>query len=243
MRESKSFQRFQSRFTYLKQHGQVVDVALNKMFNQLKNKRLNNNTLCANLNVSTEKYNNLNIPSTEYARLVNYSKKENSEYCFIELYNIFASYMKEILKEMYQLRPKSITSKSNKALNYSKIAEFSTYEEIVNFIIDDIFRSLENLRRTPKLVKSIINHTKIQIPQALSDSAMMYLSIRHLIVHNDSKIDQEFYDKYRNKLTISLNGKVPTDFSTFQIAMQSLYDYIKAIDNELILKGFINSRE
>lgn len=150
--------------------------------------------------------------------------------------------MRDILKEMYQLRPKRITEKCNKTLTYSKLTEFSSIDELVDYMIDDIFKDLESVRSTSKLVKRIFSHTKIQIPQALSDEALMYLNIRHLIIHNNSKVDKEFFDKYKNKLQISLNGKVPTDYQSFQKALQVIYDYIKTIDQQLILKHFINAR-
>lgn len=184
----------------------------------------------------------LDVPSTEYARIINYSRSENRDYCFVELYNLFAYYMKDILKEMYQLRPKSITEKSNKTISYSKLTEFSSIDALVDYMIDDIFRELEGLRSTPKLVKHIVGHTKIKIPQNQSDEAMMYLSIRHLIIHNNSKVDTEFYNKYQNKLSISINGKVPTDYSIFQTALSAVYTYLKTIDTELITKNFIKAR-
>ena len=242
MPESKSFQRFCSRFSALKQHSQVINISLNKTYNNLRTKRNNGQTLCINLKVPSEKYPMLNIPSTEYARLINFSRKENSDYCFLELYNLFAYYMKDILKEMYLIKPKSITEKSNKAITYTKLTEFSSLDEIVDYMINDIFRELEGIRSTPKLVKRIIGHTKIQIPQVQANEALMYLNIRHLIIHNNSKVDQEFYDKYKNKLTISLNGRAPTDFPTFQSALQSIYTYVQTIDQQLIVKHFITAR-
>lgn len=241
--ESISFQRFSGRFHTLQQHSQIVNVSLNKLFNTLKPCRNNGKTINATLNTSVDKYPELNIPSTEYARVINYSRRENSDYCFLELYNLFAYYMKDILKEMYQLRPKSITEKSNKTLSYSKLSEFTTLDELVDFMIDDIFKELESLRSTQKLVKRIVGHTKIQIPQAQADDALMYLNIRHLIIHNDSKVDKDFYDKYKNKLNISLNGKVPTDYSTFQSALRAIHTYVGSIDQQLISKHFINARE
>lgn len=241
--ESISFQRFSGRFHTLKQHSQVVDVSLNKLYNKLKPNRNNGKTINTTLKASPEKYPELNIPCTEYARVINYSRRENSDYCFLELYNLFAYYMKDILKEMYQLHPKSITEKSNKTLTYSQLSEFTSIDELVDFMIGDIFKELEAIRSTQKLVKRIVGHTKIQIPQAQADEALMYLNIRHLIIHNDSKVDKDFYDKYKNKLTISLNGKVPTDYQTFQAALLAIYTYVCAIDQQLIARHFINARE
>lgn len=241
-RESKSFQRFSGRFRTLQQHSQIIDASLKKQLNKLRPLKNNGKTISQNMGFPSEQYPCLDVPCTEYARIINYSRRENSDYCFVELYNLFAYYMKDILKEMYLLRPKSITEKSNKTISYSKMAEFTSIDALVDYMIEDIFRELEGLRSTPKLVKRIVGHTKIHIPQSQSDEAIMYLSIRHLIIHNNSKIDTEFYSKYQHKLSISANGKVPTDFSTFQSALNAVYTYIKTIDTELIAKNFIKAR-
>ena len=98
------------------------------------------------------------------------------------------------------------------------------------------------MRSTQKLVKLIVGHTKILIRQALSDEALMYLNIRHLIIHNNSKVDKDFYDKYRNRLSITPNGKVPTDYQTFQAALNAIHKYVRTIDEQLIAKNFITAR-
>jgi len=241
--ESKAFQRFNSRFHYLQRHSQVMDISLSKAFNLLKKEKDNGKTLCENLRVSSTKYDKLSEPASEYARIINYSKKECADSCFVELYNMFASYMKDILKEMYLLRPKSITSKSKKTVTFTKLSEFDSIDEVVNYMIDEIFRDFENERSTPKLVKRIVGHTKISIPTHLSENAMMYLEMRHLIIHNNSIIDKEYYDKYSSKISITRNGRVPTDYVNFQAALNSLYQYIACIDRELIDKNMINPRE
>ncbi|MBN1777100.1 MAG: hypothetical protein JW811_03175 [Clostridiales bacterium] len=240
--ESKAFQKFASRFSYLQQHSQVIDVSLNKLFNYLRYRRTNGRKLFENLRVSSEKYPKLNIPSTEYARIINFSKKEKSDYCFLELYNIFSYYMKDILKEMYILKPKSIADKSNKTINYIKLTEFTSIDELVDYMIDKIFRDLEGIHGTKDLVKRIIRHTRICIPQEQANDALMYLEIRHLIIHNDSKVDEKFHYNYKHKLDINLGGKVPTDFETFQAALQAVFNYVHIIDQELIDKHFINAR-
>lgn len=242
MAESKAFQRFNSRFEYLQRHSQVMDISLSKAFNLLKKEKDNGKTLCDSLRVSPSKYNKLTEPSSEYARIINYSKKECADFCFVELYNMFASYMKDILKEMYILRPKSITSKSHKTVTFNKLSEFNSIDEIVNYMIDEIFRDFEKERCTPKLVKRIIGHAGISIPTNLTNNAMMYLEMRHLIIHNNSIIDKEFFDKYSGKLSITRNGRVPTDYENFQAALNSLYQYIAYIDRELIAKSMINPR-
>lgn len=93
-----------------------------------------------------------------------------------------------------------------------------------------------------KLVKRIVGHTRISIPTNFSDDAMMYLEMRHLIIHNNSCVDKEYYDKYNSKLSITRNGRVPTDYVNFKAALNILYQYIACIDRELIAKNFISPR-
>lgn len=243
MSESISFQRFNSRYIYLQKHSQIVAVSLNKTFNELKKSKDNQKTISENLKVDLKKYDMLGEPASEYARIVNYSKRESNEYCFVELYNMFASYMKDILKEMYILKPKSITNKSHKEVSFTKLSEFHSIDEVVNYMIDEIFRDFENERSTPKLVKKIIGHTGISIPNAVTNEAMMYLLMRHLIIHNNSKVDQDYYDKYHKELSITKGGAVPTTYDNLQKALNSVRTYLQMIDEELINKGFINSRE
>ena len=243
MTESVSFQRFNSRYIALQKHSQIMAVSLNKTFNSLKQNRESGKTISKTLKVDAIRYDKLNEPVSQYARIVNYSKRESNEYCFIELYNMFSSYMKDILKEMYQIKPKSITNKSNKTISFAKLSEFSSKEEIVDYMIDEIFRDFENERSTPKLVKRIIGHTKISIPDKIKDEAMMYLLMRHLIIHNNSKVDQYYYDKYHNTLPNIKKGEaVPTTYNNLQKALTSVKTYLQTIDEELIKKGFIIAR-
>lgn len=243
MDETKAFQRFNSRYMYLQRHSQVMAVALTKTFNLLRKSKDNGKSICNNLKVKSEKYDKLNEPASEYARIINYSRRESTEYCFVELYNMFTSYMKDILKEMYMLKPKSITEKSHKQITFSKLSEFESIDEITDYMIDEIFRDFENERSTPKLVKKIIGHTKISIPQNISNEAMMYLTMRHLIIHNNSKVDQEYFEKYHNILFISNGGPVPADYENFQKALFAIKTYIATIDKGLIDKGFVKARE
>lgn len=240
--ESKSFQRFKGRYESLRQHSQIMAVALNKIFNYASREENNGNTLCEKLKISPDKYDKLDIPSSELSRIINFSRRENSDYCFTELYNLFSYYMKDVLREMYLLRPKSITSKSQKSLSFTDLSEFNSIDELINYMIDDIFKELEGIRSTHKLVKKIISHTKIMVPKNLSDDAMMYLNIRHLIIHNNSEIDKEFYNLYKSKLPISYPGKIPTGYSIFEAALTSVYNFIHHVDGALINNCFIKSR-
>ncbi len=243
MSESVSFQRFNSRYMYLQKHSQVMAVSLNRTYNMLSRNKDNGKTISDTLQVNAETYNKLNEPVSEYARIVNYSKRESNKYCFVELYNMFASYMKDILKEMYLLKPKSIIGNSHKEISFIKLSEFTSIDEIVDYMIDEIFRDFENERSTPKLVKRITGHTKISVPPAITDEAMMYLLMRHLIIHNNSKVDHDYYNKYHNVLPITVGGAVPATYINLQKALISVKTYLRTIDEELIRGGFINDRK
>lgn len=242
MSESVSFQRFNSRYLYLQKHSQVMAVSLNRIYNILRRNRTNNKTISETLKVDSQVYTKLNEPVSEYARIINYSRRECNEYCFVELYNIFASYMKDILKEMYLIKPKSIVSNSHKEISFIKLSEFNSIDEMVDYMIDQIFRDFESERSTPKLVRRIIGHTKINIPKPIADEAMMYLLMRHLIIHNNSKVDQDYYNKYHNNLSVMVGHTIPATYENLQNAFSSVKKYLQIIDEELIKGGFLNER-
>lgn len=240
--ESTSFQRFTSIFNQIKQHEQVVDVSLSKLFNQLRRESGSSSKICDLVDASPEDYDKLNIPASEYARIINFSKRKNYEYCIVELYSTFSNYMKDILKEMYNKKPKVIIHKANKTMTYADISKFSNLNDLSNHMLDEIFREFEGQRSTPKLVKRILSHTNVSISKDVSNSAMMYLQLRHLIIHNKSKVDNNYYSQYKDKLPIALGESIPADYQTVKAAMESVYIYLREIDTQLIGDTCIDRR-
>lgn len=124
--ESLSFQRFRSKVDFQKQHSQIVVAALNKTFGYLRTHQQSERTICDVLTIDCNLFDMLDHPVTEYARIINYSKRKNAEHTLIELYNAFTTYIKELLKELYDGDRKKVIHKANETYKYSDIINFNT---------------------------------------------------------------------------------------------------------------------
>jgi hypothetical protein len=241
--ESKSFQKFRSRVEYLNQHLQIIDASLlttSRLLNKVEDK---SDIISSSLNLDGEIYDLLNHPVNDKLRIINYSRSKNSEYAIIELYNAFSNYLKDLLIEFYQKDPEKIAGKAaGQSLSFNDIVGLGSYENISQKIISVVFRKLENKRSTVKLLDGILSHTKIELDNNLKTKGLMYLEVRHLIIHSNCKADDEFKRKYDQLIQIKADGKVPMKFDIVNDAIESLINLAKSIDKTLINENFIAMR-
>ncbi|MCF7861583.1 hypothetical protein K9M79_05035 [Candidatus Woesearchaeota archaeon] len=243
IRESKSFQKFRSRVDYINQHLQIIDVSLRKTSQLLNKSKMKSETIVEFLNLDKNLYNMLNHPISNKANLFRYSRSRNNQYAMIELYKAFTCYLKDLLAEFFENDPIKIAGKAqNSHLSFFQIVELGSYEKISDQIISSVFRKLENERSTSKLLEKILNHTKISIDDQKKFDGLMYLEIRHLIIHNNCKADDNFKNKYRNHVAIDSKGKISMTFDLVYKAIISITDLAKDIDEKLLSDNIIKIR-
>jgi hypothetical protein len=242
--ESKSFQTFRSEIQYLKQHLEVIDACMSFSTFGLRKYKTKTDTITKALNIAVGKHDTLNHPVSEHVRIFNYTRAKNAEFSYIEIYNAFSVYMRSILGEMYLHNPLQIVGKAtgNPSFNFVELVKLGGYEKIQKEMIDKVFRKLEDERSTVKLLDKVLSHTEIQIPIALKANALMYLEMRHLFIHNNGKADDVFVQAYGDSISIKANNKLPTNFDTLSVAIQTVYNLIDFIDKELIKKGLVTKR-
>jgi hypothetical protein len=242
--ETKSFQTFRSEIQYLKQHLQVIDASLSNSGRWLSRYKPKTDKITKALGILPGKHDILNHPVSDYLRIFNYTRSKNAEFSVIELYNAFSVYMKSILTEMYKHNPLQIVGKAtgNPNFTFVDLVKFGNYQKIEEEMITKVFRKLEDERSTTKLLEKILNHTDINLPDALRTNALMYLEMRHLFVHNNGKADEHFAKEYGDNLSIRVNNKLPTNFDTVSSAIQTVYNLIEFIDRELIAKNLVDKR-
>src|SRR5258706_15887812 len=98
---------------------------------------------------------------------------------------------------MYEKKPLEIVGKvPGKKLDFYEIVQLGTFEEISKKMVGDVFRSLESERNTKKLIKKIVGNVGFTLNEEILDEAVMFIDMRHLIVHNSRKADWAFANKY-----------------------------------------------
>ncbi|MCH5332084.1 MAG: hypothetical protein J1E33_06755, partial [Alistipes sp.] len=100
----------------------------------------------------------------------------------------------------------------------------------------------ENEQSTPKLLERILAYTKINIDDDIKKDALLYLEMRHLIIHNRSKADENFIIISQNKINIPKDKKLPLNYEISSKAIEQVSTLCHTIDKELIEKKMVRER-
>lgn len=104
-----------------------------------------------------------------------------------------------------------------------------------------IYRSLEKLKSTPKLLDKFIKATGINVPNDVKANALVYLEVRHLIIHNNSKADAKF-NQMNNAGLVKVNpsnNKITINFALANSAITSVFILCKTMEDELKRIGLV----
>ena len=236
MAESKTHQRFRSRAEQLEMYLEAMDAAARITFNLLGQSGNAEKDIDEALPIKCDNYTRLNHPTSHRARIYNYCRSKNTHSAIVEIFGYFSEYMRDILKEIFATNPMHVVGKSNKMLNltFADIAKFNSLQEVHRRMVEDVFRSIENERSTIKLIDRIISGTDANISAAEKDTAIPYLEFRHLIIHNNGKIDAEFERKYGAKFSVKVGDKVPSKFTVADEAIDKISEFLKKLDSEFL---------
>lgn len=243
MPESKTHQRFRSRSEQLEMYLEAMDAAARVTSNLLGHASNADKDIDEVLPIDCSKYSRLNHPASHRARIYNYCRAKNTHSAIVELYGYFSEYMRDILKEIYQKDPMQVVGKSPKLLSmtFADLAKLNNIGELHTKMVEDVFRSLENERSITKLIDKMLNGTGAQVSQAEKDSVLPYLEMRHLIIHNNGKIDAEFEGKYGAAMNLKAGDKVPSVFLNADSAIKSVSAFVKKIDGEFIRMNMVSA--
>lgn len=242
MAESKTHQRFRSRAEQLEMYLEAMDAAARITLNLLGKKLNEDKDIDEALPIKCENYTRLNHPTTHRKRIYNYCRSKNTHSAIVEVYGYFSEYMRDILKELFVKNPMHVVGKSSKMINmtFADIARFSTLQEIHAKMVEDVFRSIENERSTINLIDKIISGTDADISEAEKEAVLPYLELRHLIVHNNCKIDRNFEEKYGAKFSVKAGDRVPSKFSVADDAIDQISKFLKKLDAEFLKLNLVN---
>lgn len=245
---SKSWQSFDGRIRMLKQHLQLSDLAIT-----LANKKANSVTdngkkIAEVLGGSLDTHRQLNIPNrkTDIRRTFITSRNKLHEQAIIELYSEFSNYILSIITEIEHKQPKQFLSilsqNSERGIKYQDIIKIGDYNSLIGEMANRVFRFLENKRNTKVLLTTIIKNAKITIDNDTLETALAYLELRHLIIHNNTKADAKFLSLPKHDIVSvnRVNQKITLNFRVTNEALNAVFRLCKLIDNALVDKHLVN---
>lgn len=254
-KETTSLQQYRGAIDFLQTHIQLLDASLIQTSKILQGQADQELDINKALNLDIQTYDKLNHPSKQQNAIIKHSQKKNIEFAILRLFNLFTAYLQSITKEMYSKNPMLVVGKAvvnkngddkeNLTMSYAEIVRLGNYENLQDQIVLNIFRSIEELRSTSKLLEKILKDTKVNIPKTTIDEALAYLEMRHLFIHNHGMVDAKYAKTYGKKFTPNLKDKkeLPTKFEIFAKALTAITKLVTEIDTQLIKNGMVEKRE
>lgn len=167
---------------------------------------------------------------------------------------VFSAYIKDIFEELscylknllYEAALLSSDKGNAKRLigdhkitfSGAEILQFSTIDDLIAEVADDIIQILENERSTKNLIKKICNKIDLSIDETLIDEALPYLELRHKFVHTNGKVDDEFKNKFP-MFSYSDSNFVKLNYQILGKARTKITLLITSIDKAAIDKGIL----
>jgi hypothetical protein len=248
---TKSYQIYDGKIRSLNQHLQLMDIALNVANKKCKEQAEDTMTIAEALSSDVNIHPQLNAPARakDINRTFTTSRIKINEQAIIELYAAFSDYCLSLIKELAHSNSKkrilglyySTNQKSQDSLSYKDILDLGSYDNVINEIASKIFRRIENIKSTTFQVEVFIKKLGIDVPGDLKNDAILYLVVRHLIIHNNSKVDDDFNGKNKKGLVeTNANGKIKINYALSSAAITKVTELCKMIDEEIIKKGLLN---
>ncbi|MBR1449588.1 MAG: hypothetical protein IJ588_14955 [Prevotella sp.] len=244
---SKSWQSFDSRLKALKQHLQLSDLALTLANKKAAGLAGNGQKIAEVLGGSLDTHMQLNIPNEkrDISRAFITSRNKLHEQAIIELYGEFSNYVANVISEIEHKNPMRFLSllseNSENGIKYKDIITIGNYNALIGEMAKRVFRTLENKRSTKDLLAAFIRNTSITIDNEILEKALVYLEIRHLIIHNNTKADAKFKGMARHDI-VSINQrnqKINLNFTVTNEAINAIFRLCKKIDDEIVDKDLI----
>lgn len=166
---------------------------------------------------------------------------------------LYSSYIKDVYEEVMlyftkiiryviesnSVKPEMLIPNNEMKMTYREILRKNNFDALIEQITKDTFREIENKRDTTTILEEILKRLRINIPKKTLTDVLPYLEIRHLLVHNDGKIDNRFKSKYPDILKLNPNNKIDINIAFIMELKNKVVNLVKLYDNEIISKGLI----
>ena len=174
-------------------------------------------------------------------QIANHAIARNAEIAVQFAYGHFIEYLRAVLREMYYKRPLEIVGKAPSTLAYHELVKLGSYEAICNYMVDQVFKSIEGKRNTRALLLKILDKTDVSITEEVMANALMYVEVRHLLVHNTGKVDSDFAARYGSRLKVREGQTLKGNIGGSKDALKAIANLCLEIDQGLQKGAFIDA--
>lgn len=239
---SKAFQRFDNRVSAYDSDLELADLLVRRFRSQTNSET----SVCEALGGDTVQYPNLN-------RRTNTRKSRNIVGSHLKA-TLYAAFTKDLYEDFSEFLASSLNRAALAGVNAAQfqgdvkidfqareILKTGSWEAAIALVSEKIFRALENERSTITLVTKVSSRLGLNLEQRVIADAMPYLDARHILVHRDGRVDDQYAEKYP-EIPIR-NGRIRLDYGFVQQARACVKCLALHIDERLCAAGLVRPQD
>ena len=196
------------------------------------------------------------VDGTLHKSLANRGNSNKSRNQVIEhlTYSIYSSYIKDIYEEVMIYftevismfikkgikEPERFVGDSKITISLRELLELNDFSTLVNYTSKKILRELEQKKDTSFILTQIPKKLGINIDDQKIKDTKPYLELRHLLVHNDGKIDQCFKNRFPDfPIKTTSKERIDLDLKLIINYRKKIKNLIKEYDKVFISSDLI----
>lgn len=235
MKKTKAYQAFTAKINYFYYDIEFIDVIKRTKPNDciFKNIKARNHPLLSNRN---------NTSDVGKRQIINHL--ENTIYAsFVkDVYEEVMLYFRAIIQYVIEcgvIKPEVIMAADKMEITYKDVLKKGSWNKIIEFIAKNLVRKIEKRKDTSRILTEIPKRIGIEIPKDKIDEVLPFLEVRHLLVHNDGKRDDNFKSKYPDMFVSKQRDKINIDFAFIKNFKEKITNLIELYDRELVLNQLV----
>lgn len=157
-----------------------------------------------------------------------------------DLYEDLAAYLTDIVMCAARkgFSPEQLIGEHRITLEANDILKAGSWESVLRLVAESLFRKLEGLRSTRKLIESLDKKLGLGLDTGLVSAALPYLELRHLLVHADGVADEAFCSRFP-QLGAKPHEQIPMSHKLVASARTAVVGLVAHIDERAITAGVV----
>jgi hypothetical protein len=157
-----------------------------------------------------------------------------------DLYEDLASYLTDIVlcAARKGFSPDQLIGEHKLTVDANELLKAGSWESVLRMIAESLFRRMEGMRSTSKLIESLDKKLGLGLSPDLVAAALPYLELRHLLVHTDGVADESFCEKFP-QFGAKPHEQIPMSHTVVCAARQAVTALVLHVDERLIAAGLV----
>lgn len=161
-----------------------------------------------------------------------------------DLYEDVSMYLNDLLAAAIRhgIDPARLVGEHDVKTDANTLLRLGSWDGVVQYVARSVFRKLEDERSTKALLRKMDAKLGLGVDAAIIDAALPYLDARHVLVHDDGVVDEDYVRQYP-QLRLSPGDSLAISHSFVTTARTAIAALVQEVDAKAIARSVVGSHD